>query len=61
MPEAFFLITHPDGWRTVEPKPSAEALTKATSLDPGLIYQFRLDSDFDGVRHSAAFAVFNRG
>jgi len=42
-------------------QPSADALVKATSLDPGLIYQFRLDADFDGLRHAAPFAVFNRG
>jgi len=44
-----------------EAQASAEALAKATSLDPGLIYQFRLDADFDGVRHTAPFAAFNRG
>jgi predicted Zn-dependent protease len=42
-------------------QPAADALTQATSLDPGLIYQFRLEADFDGVRHSAPFAVFHRG
>jgi len=42
-------------------QPSADALVKATTLEPGLIYQFRLDTDFDGVRHGAPFAVFNRG
>jgi 2-polyprenyl-3-methyl-5-hydroxy-6-metoxy-1,4-benzoquinol methylase len=26
MAEPYTLVTHPDGWRTVEPKPSAEAL-----------------------------------
>jgi hypothetical protein len=40
---------------------SAEALAKATSLDPGLLYQFRLEPDFDGVRQAAPFAAFNRG
>jgi len=40
---------------------SAEALAKATALEPGLIYQFRLEADFDGIRHSAPFAAFNRG
>ena len=42
-------------------QPSADALVKATGLEPGLIYQFRLEADFDGVRHAAAFQVFNRG
>jgi len=42
-------------------QPSADALVKATGIDPGLIYQFRLEADFDAVRHSAPFAVFNRG
>ncbi len=42
-------------------QPAADALSQATELDPGLIYQFRLEADFDGVRHSAPFAVFNRG
>jgi predicted Zn-dependent protease len=40
---------------------SADALAKAVALDAGLVFQFRLDADFDGVRHSAPFAVFNRG
>ncbi|BDU76891.1 hypothetical protein [Mesoterricola sediminis] len=43
------------------PQESADALTQATSLDPGLIYQFRLEPDFDAVRQSGPFAVFNRG
>lgn len=42
-------------------QPAADALSQATELDPGVIYQFRLEADFDGVRHSAPFAVFNRG
>ncbi|BDU72886.1 TPR end-of-group domain-containing protein [Mesoterricola silvestris] len=42
-------------------QPAADALSQAISLDPGLIYQFRLEADFDGLRHSAPFAVFNRG
>lgn len=40
---------------------SADALAQATSLDPGLIYQYRLEADFDGVRMSGPFAAFNRG
>jgi outer membrane protein assembly factor BamD (BamD/ComL family) len=40
---------------------SADALAKAISLDAGLVFQFRLDADFDGFRHTAPFAVFNRG
>ena len=40
---------------------AADALAKATSMEPGLIYQFRLEEDFDGVRHTAPFSVFNRG
>ncbi|WP_306600782.1 hypothetical protein [Geothrix sp. 21YS21S-2] len=42
-------------------QPAADALTQATTLEPGLIYQFRLEADFDGLRHSAPFAAFNRG
>jgi outer membrane protein assembly factor BamD (BamD/ComL family) len=42
-------------------QPAADALAKATSMEPGLIYQFRLEEDFDGVRHTAPFSVFNRG
>lgn len=42
-------------------QPAADALTQATTLDPGLIYQFRLEADFDSLRHSAPFAAFNRG
>jgi len=42
-------------------QPSADALTKATTLEPGLIYQFRLEADFDTVRHTVPFSVFNRG
>lgn len=39
---------------------AADALVRATTLEPALIYQFRLEADFDGVRHSAPFAAFNR-
>ena len=42
-------------------QPAAEALVKAVALEAGLIYQFRLEADFDSVRHAAAFQVFNRG
>lgn len=44
-----------------QPQPAADALAQATTLDPALIYQYRLEPDFDGVRHSAPFAAFNRG
>ena len=44
-----------------EAQACADALAKALALDPGLIYQFRLEADFDGIRHTAPFAVFNRG
>ena len=39
---------------------SAEALTRAVELDPGLLFQFRLEPDFDGVRHSGSFAALGR-
>jgi tetratricopeptide (TPR) repeat protein len=39
---------------------SAEALARAIELEPGLLFQFRLEPDFDGVRHSGPFAALNR-
>jgi tetratricopeptide (TPR) repeat protein len=39
---------------------SAEALAKAVELDPALLFQFRLEEDFDSVRHTSAFASLNR-
>ena len=35
---------------------SADALTKAINLDPDFLFQFRLESDFDGLRQQAPFA-----
>ena len=40
---------------------SADALAKAVGLDPDVLFQFRLESDFDGLRHQAPFAVLLRG
>jgi tetratricopeptide (TPR) repeat protein len=40
---------------------SADALAKALALDSDLLFQFRLDSEFDGVRHAGPFAVLLRG
>lgn len=39
---------------------SAAALARAIELDPGLLYQFRLEPEFDGVRHTGAFAALLR-
>lgn len=39
---------------------SAEALARAVELDPSLLFQFRLEPDFDGVRHSGSFAALGR-
>ena len=36
---------------------SAEALTRAIGIDPDFLYQFRLESDFDGLRQQAPFAA----
>ena len=36
---------------------SAEAVAKAVELDPDLLYQYRLEPDFDAVRHSGPFAA----
>ena len=40
---------------------SADALAKAISLDPEVLFQFRLDADFDGVRSTAPNATLLRG
>lgn len=39
---------------------SAQCLTKAAELDPGMLYLFHLESDFDPLRHQAVFARFER-
>jgi len=40
---------------------SAEALSRAVELDPDLLYQFRMEPDFEEVRHSGPFAALMRG
>ena len=40
---------------------SAAALAKAVELDADVLFQFRLESDFDGLRHQAPFAVLLKG
>jgi tetratricopeptide (TPR) repeat protein len=40
---------------------SADALAKAVELDADVLFQFRLESDFDGLRHQAPFAVLLKG
>jgi len=40
---------------------SADALAKAVEFDVDLLFQFRLEPDFDGVRHSGPFASLLRG
>jgi tetratricopeptide (TPR) repeat protein len=44
-----------------QPAEAAEALAKAIQLDPDLVFQFRMDNDFDAIRHSAPFAALERG
>ena len=39
---------------------SADALAKAVELDPDYLFQFRLEPDFDALRHSGAFAALIR-
>jgi predicted Zn-dependent protease len=39
---------------------AAEALGKAIAADPSMQVLFRLEPDFDGVRHGSAFAAFER-
>jgi tetratricopeptide (TPR) repeat protein len=40
---------------------SAEALGRAAELDPDILFQFRLEPDFDSIRHSGPFATLLRG
>ncbi len=40
---------------------SAEALGKAAELDSDILFQFRLEPDFDSIRHSGPFAALLRG
>jgi tetratricopeptide (TPR) repeat protein len=39
---------------------SADALAKAVELEPDYLFQFRLEPDFDALRHSGAFAALIR-
>jgi len=39
---------------------SAEALAKAVELDADFLFQFRLEPDFDGIRHTGPFAALLR-
>ena len=38
---------------------SADALTKAIELNHDFLFQFRLEADFDSVRNSEPFSLFN--
>ena len=40
---------------------SAEALAKAIALEPDFFFQFRLETDFDGLRQLPAFAALTKG
>jgi tetratricopeptide (TPR) repeat protein len=40
---------------------SADALAKAVEVDADILFQFRLEPDFDSLRHSAPFAALLRG
>lgn len=40
---------------------SADALGKAAEFDADVIFQFRLEPDFDDIRHSGPFATLLRG
>jgi tetratricopeptide (TPR) repeat protein len=40
---------------------SADALAKAVELNGDLLFQFRLEPDFDSIRHSGPFAALLRG
>jgi len=40
---------------------SAAALAKAVELDADVLFQFRLESDFDGLRHQAPFVALLKG
>jgi tetratricopeptide (TPR) repeat protein len=39
---------------------SADALAKAAELDADILFQFRLEPDFDSLRHSGPFATLPR-
>jgi tetratricopeptide (TPR) repeat protein len=40
---------------------AADALAKAVELDADLLFQFRLEPDFDAMRHTGPFAALLRG
>jgi len=40
---------------------AADALARAVELNGDLLFQFRLEPDFDSVRHSGPFAALLRG
>jgi len=40
---------------------SADALAKAVEFDADILFQFRLEPDFDAIRHSGPFASLLRG
>ena len=40
---------------------SADALAKAVELDADILFQFRLEPDFDSIRHSGPFTALLRG
>ena len=40
---------------------SADALGKAAEFDADMLFQFRLEPDFDAIRHSGPFAALLRG
>jgi len=40
---------------------SADALGKSVEFDADMLFQFRLEPDFDSIRHSAPFAALLRG
>jgi len=39
---------------------AAESLVRAIQLDPDFMFQYRMEPDFDQVRHSAPFAALER-
>jgi hypothetical protein len=39
---------------------AAESLARAIQLEPDFLFQFRMEPDFDQVRHTAAFAALER-
>jgi len=40
---------------------AADALAKAVELDADFLFQFRLEPDFENLRHTGPFAALNRG